>query len=539
MKNIKFLFASIALSFLTFQVFGIEVNEVELETVGNEQIVFENYSGPYSVINTAQEISAIGSDLSKEISKNIETKTQVGNSKYSVIHAIDPSEKGKLDADIFIIGASSTIDHIKNIRRILSSYLKDTYSYSQKDADTIAVFITVYNAVYRGNTDYFEQKYKKVVTDNLTSDKCGIALSYKEWPGNTQIVIPLNDINGGLSSIETSVISDKQVVKSMQGEEDKGVESRKEMVDIKEREADNAQEKANEAQKKAVEETEKLQEVKQEASKAEEEAQTAQKEAQEAQKIAEENPTDEEAQKTAEEKQAVAEEKQAEAEQAQKQVEEQTQVTQEAKEEAATSQAVADTKRNEAQTERTKIAQDQQAVIKEQIANENATTVYGLKAVDELGILSELVKMNGDTGKVIKESPVTVIRSRTVFEAGENYIAIAGTNIGNGAVKLVLLDKENMEIIKESAEIVAENSVLVEDNGNYYCVIQNADNFTVAKFDSQLQPLLKSNVPVKNATPITITEKGIMVTSNTNQPILLRLNDLTKISDDSAMYDAK
>ena len=83
----------------------------------------------------------------------------------------------------------------------------------------------------------FQEKYKKVVTNNLSSEKAGIALSYKDWPGKTQIVIPLNDIKGGLSTVDTSVISDKQVVQSMQGEDDKGVESRKEMVDIKEREA--------------------------------------------------------------------------------------------------------------------------------------------------------------------------------------------------------------------------------------------------------------------------------------------------------------
>ena len=474
-NRIFFLLSSL---FLSSAVFALEVNEKELETVSPEQIVFENYSGPHSVINTADEISGIGSSLGKTVAQNLEQPSKAGSSlKYQIIHAVDPSEKGKLDADILVIGQNSTVDHINNIRRIISAYLSQSYGYSKSDADTLAVFATVYNAVYRGNFDYFEKKYKKAVTSSITPEKAGIALSYKEWPGKTQIVIPLNDINGGLSTVDTSVISDRQVVKSMQGEDDKGVEARKDMVDIKEREAENAQEKASSAQKKAVEESNKLKETQEEAK--------------------------------------------------------------QAKEEAAQAQSVADTKRTEAQNERKEIAQDQQQIIKEENENKNAEVVWGLKNVDDLGVLSELVKLNSENGKVIKESPVTVIRSRTIYETENGFIGIAGTTIGTGAVKLVLLDKDNMEIIKESTEEVSENSVLVESNGEYYCIIKDNENWCTGKFNSDLQLLLKSPVQVKQATPITITQKGILVTDSFNRPALLKLNDLSKIYDEKEAMNAK
>lgn len=529
--KINKLFAATVLSLFTVSLFAVEVNKKELESVSEDAVVFENYTGPHSVINTAAQISGIGSSLGKVISKNVEEKGTAGTvARYQVIHAVDPSETGKLDADIFVIGTSSTIDHIKNVRRIIAGYLAQTYGYSAADANTIATFVTVYNAVYRNKLNVYQQKYKKIVTDNLSQEKCGIALSYKEWPGNTQIVIPLNDVKGGLSSVDTSVISDKQVVKSMQGEEDKGVESRKQMVDIKEREADNAQEQANAAQKKATEETAKLNEAQAKAEQAEKDAVDAKMAAEEAKQKAEENPEDKQAQKEAEEAQEKAEEAQKEAEEQKQSVIEQAEKAEEAKEEAAAAQAKADTKRTEAQSERTSIAQDQQTLVREQTVNESAPSVYGLKAVDELGVLSTLVKLNATNGNVIKESPVTVIRSRTICEAGENYIAIAGTTIGNGAVKLVLIDKENMEIVKESNETVAETSVLVENNGNYYCVIQEGSNWVVAKFNSNADNLLKSPVSVKQATPITVTSNGILVTTTSNKPVLLNTKDLTIIS---------
>ncbi len=541
MKLCKLITTALFIFTFSANVFAIEVDKQELESISAQTIVFENYTGPHSVINTASQIAGIGSEMGTTVAKSPESFLTAGSSiRYQIIHAVDSSEQGKLDADIFVIGSSSTVDHIKNVRRIIGAYLVQAYGYSQTDADTIATFVTVYNAVYRGNLSYFSSKYKKLVTDNLSQDKAGIALSYREWPGKTQIVIPLADLKGGLSTVDTSVISDKKVVQSMQEDEDKGVDSRKQMVDIKEREADNAQEKANAAQKKAVEESAKLKEEQQKAQEANKEADQAQKEAQEAQKKAEESPQDSEVQKEAEQKQKIAEEKQQAAGEQEQKVLEQEQKAQEAKEEATQAQAQADTKRTEAQSERTTIAQDQQILVREQTANENAPSVYGLRAIDDLGLLSALVRMNANTGDVIKESPVTVIRSRTIYETLDGYIAIAGITAGNGTVKLVVLDKENMEIAKESTETVAENSVLVQDGDSYYCVIQEGKNFVVAKFNSNAENLLKSPVSVKSATPLTITKNGILVTSSENKAVLLNTKDLTAVSTSTGKdYNAK
>lgn len=45
--------------------FSLEVDEKELETVSTQPVVFENYNGPHSVINSAAEIAGIGTDLGK------------------------------------------------------------------------------------------------------------------------------------------------------------------------------------------------------------------------------------------------------------------------------------------------------------------------------------------------------------------------------------------------------------------------------------------------------------------------------------------
>ena len=542
MYKSKFVKFAIALLIsLSTTAFALEVDENELKSTGTiDTVVFVNYTGPHAKIDSLNSIKKIGSDLGTVIAADPEKMTNTGAAnKYSVIHAIDPSESGKLDADILLIGPNATVDHIKNLRYIIASYLSSAYGYSEQDAETVAVFVTVYNAVYRGNTEYFTKKYKNIVNSNLTADKCGLALNYKDWPGKSQIVIPLYDVKGGLSSVDTSVISDKEVVKHMQEDDDKNVESRKQMVDIKEREAEEATEKAQEAQKKAVEEQKKLQEEKQKTQEVKKEAETAKKEAEQAKKVAEKNPNDKKAQEEAAKKQEVAEEKQEELKAQEEKQAEQEEKTEEAKETAAEKQAVADKKTNEAQEERKEIAKDQQEVIEKAIKDAATPAVYGMELTDEDQLLSTLIKVNSQNGQIIKTSPVTYIRNRTMFQAGENFIAIAGENKGNGAVKLVLLSPDTMEIAAESNEIVHENSVLIQDGTDYYCVIQDGKNWVLAKYDQELTLNLKSPVPLMSSTPVSITEAGILVTGAKGYVKLLDKSDLTEISEPVDISNAK
>ena len=519
-------------------IFSLEVDKNELNTTGNEIIEFINYTGPHKVIDSAQAIKEIGSDLGKDISLSV-SSTNGSNEKYYVVHSVTSESKDQLDADIIYIGSTATVDHVDNLRRIISGYLQSAYNYSEKDADTLAVFITVYNAVYRGKLDTFKSKYTEDVVENLSSENCGLSTNYKDWPGKSEIVIPLFDVkNGGLSTVDTSVIADSKVVDSMQEDEDRNIDSRKDMVDLKEREADESSEKAQEAQKEAVQEQKVLNETKKEAEEAKKEAEEAKKEAEEAKKVAEENPNDKKAQETAKEAEKKAEEATAKAEEKQQQVEEQQKKTDDAKEAAKEAQEIADKKQNEAQTERKEIAQDQQEIQQEKIAEAKANTEYGIIIVDEENLLSRLVKFNSDNGEIIRKSPVAVIRNRTIFEVGsegsEQFISVAGDNAGNGTIKLVLMDQDNMEITRESNETLSEDSVLVKDGDDYYCVIDDNGKWVVAKYNAELSLRYKSSIAVKSSTPITITKSGVVVTDSTGQLMLLSKTDLSAITKKSS-----
>lgn len=503
-KICKICVVSLVSFFVVSTAFAAKVNRPEIESAGGEGVVvFENYNGPHSKIDSMSSIKEIGSGIGRTVAKDSAKSGTFNNpnDKYYVIHCIDPSDTKKLDADIFVIGPNATVDHIKILRTIIASYLISAYGYSEKDASTIATFITVYNAVYRKNLDYFKGKYKDVVLTNLSQEKCGLSKKYSEWAGQAQIVIPISDLEGGLSTIDTSVISDKEVIGSMQEDDDKGVDERKNMVEIKEKEAVEATEKAQQAAKDANE---------------------ANKKAQEAAKEAAADPTNVEKQEAAKQAKDEALEK-----------------AQEAKEQ----QEKADKKQQEALLERTEIAKDQQKLLEEALAEAaNKNAVIGLKTTDSSKQMSAMVKVDGITGETIRQSPVTVIRGRTIipveYDGDEMFMAIAGDNTGNGTVKLCLIDTGNMEIQKESNETVSPYSVLVNDGDAYYCVVTTDGKYNVAKYDSNLKLLLRSAEFVTPETPITVTSKGIIATASNGVAILLDLNNLSRIKGTSSSGQA-
>lgn len=546
MKKLVFFVAAVFFAGTAFFASALEVDRAELQSASANSVVFINYTGPHQIINTAEQIRSIGSGLGASISANPERASRAGQeTRYYVIHAVDPSTTEKLDADILILGERAIVDHIDNVRRIIAAYLESAYGYSRQDAQTLAVFVTVYNAVYRGNLDAFKQKYKTVVTNNLTADKAGLALNYAEWPGKTQIVIPLSDLrSGGLSTVDTSVISDTKVIESMKKEPDKKIDERKSMVTIKEKEAEQSQAKAEQAQKQATEAKKEASDTKKEAAEAKkivtvekQKLEETKKEAETAKQKAAENPKDAEAQKAAteakkeavkqEEKVAAAETKAAETEKKAADAEKKADTLEK---QAEAAQIVADKKQSEAQKERIEIAKDQQQLIRESAGLDSViNAAYGLKISDEKEQLSTLVLVDTKTGRTVKESPVTVIRNRVVYSAGKEYIAVAGKTGGNAAVRLVKLDEKNMEIVAQSDEILAANSVLVKDGAFYYVVIQDGKNYVAAKYDGNLKQVSKSNVAVMPATPITVTADGVMVTDTYGFAKLLKADDLQGI----------
>ncbi|MBO7638782.1 MAG: hypothetical protein J6S91_07380, partial [Treponema sp.] len=429
-------------SALLVSAFALNVDEVELKVPGSvDAVQFENYGGPHAHIDTADAIVNIGAELGRDVAADLEKSEYYRpNAKYSLIHVVDPSVTEGRDADILVLNETAGVDHIKNLRRIVTGFLQAAYNYNREDAEVIATYVTVYNAVYRQQIQVFQERYKPAVLEYLDADKVGLSTNWEDWAGKTQIVIPLNDVNAGISVVDTTTITDENVVEALRQEEDKAIDLREDMTDLKQREATSATEKAQEAQKDAT--------VQRNAGNTEQAAQSA---------------------KT-----------------------------------ATTQQQIADRKNIEVRNDTAAIVEDKNILNGTTVAEvDNTNNVTGLFVVDESRSLYTLITVNGMTGEVIRRSPVKQIKGKlvyivdniTVVQDGETasydkmFLTVCGVNDGHSATRLCLIDSDKLELRKQSDQILSDTTEFLRSGDSYFVVVSASDGYHAAVFDKNLNML--------------------------------------------------
>jgi hypothetical protein len=233
------------------------VSRDELNTTTGTVDFESNVTMP-DTINTHDEIREIGMVLAqgvRDAEGNRRFNVRIGPpDRYSIIETVGRRNESGLSADIIELGVNTGVDHIRNLRTIISGFLENSYNYTREEADELAVLVTVYNAVNRKNISRFTGYYQKSVADRLDKDRVGLAVSFREWPGRTQIVIPLyspaNDDNYQIS-VET-IVEDENVRKALEKETVK-IDTERAVREQKARE-ETAKQEADAARKRAEEE---------------------------------------------------------------------------------------------------------------------------------------------------------------------------------------------------------------------------------------------------------------------------------------------
>ncbi len=476
-----------------------QVNEEEMQNL--PQIIFINFEGPHARIDTREQIFQIGAGLGRQVAAG--NNGEVGGlSRYFVIHIISDAEDGKIDADIFGIGVDAGVDHIRNLRTIIQGYLQEAYSYSAEDAALLAEFITVYNAVYRGNWDYFLNRFKSPVIGSLVRDKAGLSIRFDEWPGRTMMTIPLG--HGGLSSIDTTSVTDSRVIEEMRKEDDRSVPQRQGMVDLMEREADQAEQQAQAMNEAADEEEKAIAEERQQV--AEQRQQT--QEAQEAGTITEEE----------------AAQQQQEADAKEEELDQREEAAAEQREEARRLEEFAEQKNEEAQQARQEIAEDQQAAI----AQEAQDSILGAMIVKPLPTMMGRIVSLSPEGEEIKRSPVDTIHTRTITFVDGKIIAIAGEPVGRGAVRLIEINRNNLEMAKQGEDNIQIGSLLWVNGSNLYAItLDDGDSF-LARFDTNLVLQAKSAMQVHVGAAVVVQQGRLLTQAEDGSVLMLNPADLTE-----------
>jgi Uncharacterized protein conserved in bacteria len=579
------LFLALASSFAFSQGTSLSPDRGELASAGSANVVFVNYEGPSARIDSRAAIEGIGIGLGREIASRAASIPQGSaagapleageGARYKVIRAADPSVKEGLDADILILGPDARVDHVRNLRWIIAGYLRAGWGYADKDSYALATFITIYNAVHRGDMKYFGAKYKAVVGSQLDAASAGLALNYAEWPGKSRIVVPLSSgaAPGRIGAVDTGAISDKAVVESLKAQADKGVPDRQALVDVKEREAAQKQSEADAKKAEAAQAEAKLAQ-----DKAKAESDRAALEADKA-KAASASGASTNAQGTATSPNASAAPVQgggaqgtvspnasgagaqaaqggasqatasqgAEASGAPSQAEltkreaaigaEEASVKAEAaqvaakKEEAAAAQSAADAKKEEAAADRKDITADQKTVIAAQVAEKGAAAASGVflfRVGNDAAHLGQIVLVDPAKGTVIRASRMNSLHLRSMIELADAFVVVAGEEGKASGVKLVRLDKASLESVAEdSADMYPESDLMASGDAIYGIVAALDGTYYAARFAAvDLSEAARSKDPVAPYSSIRKAGDAIALQSSSGSFLLLKPDSL-------------
>jgi len=576
----KYIFTIVLILFCT----SLFSYEVDIEEIKSKKIDFINYTGRGSKSESVSEIKSIGYRLSYIVKNGNDDSLSRFNMKYSIIRAISKDDKEKLSADIIFIDKNARVDHIKNVRRIISAYLEGMYGYTEKESDTIAIYTTYYNALYRGNTGYFSSKYCNTVMKHITEENAGLSTLWSDWPGKTAIIIPLTEQNkrGEIGGIDPFVISDDKVKEGVKKEKDnKNIKN--EMVNIKEKDIDKSRknldqekkkledrkketgdqkkkieekkiqtEKKKEEIKKEKEETSKIKEPEKRKAKEEEIKKREDDVKKEEKKITEDEKKvsqDENKNKKDEKEIVKKEEEIKKKEEDVKKEKTDTATPDKEKTSGETKDTVKDNKPEEKTAVKDEILKKKEEALKkkekeldkreDKLRDKDVSKeVFGLKIYYlevkeymEGGHYNNVMYMiNTTTKKIDFKSPVTTICGRRydVFSGGIAVITHTGTH--QAGHRLTLLDRETLKATKTGGDNIFWRSFIEIKDSFIYAVIKEQENFYLGKFDTDLKLVAKSSEKINENTFITFFDKYIYINREDKTIIVLNIDDL-KLSD--------
>jgi hypothetical protein len=361
--------------------------------------------------------------------------------------------------------------------------------------------VTIYNAVHRGELSFFQERYKNIVTDNLSEEAAGISTLYSDWPGATELVTPLSEgaRPGRLGTIAPLELTDDMLIEQLRRRPDMGLEERRELVDFLERVIEERREEIAQEREEIEEQREQIQER--------EEAPAEEEPTEEPEEAPEEEPTEE----PAPEDEAPEEPADDEAEEAPTEEE-----LDQREEELDQEEEEVDQLEDEVREEREQIAEDTEQQIaeaeaeaeQEEEAGEPTPVTFVLSRREGGAVLRQLVRVQPLTGEVLVESPLATVTSANFVVVGGNPVVIADYE---GSSRLVELDSDSLEVRSAGEREIATGGYLVSADSALYAAVRDEGEWYLGRFDEALELRERSADPISPESYIHVAGQRVFV----------------------------
>jgi len=492
---------------------GLEVDSEELAPYIDAPIEFQNYEGPHEAVQTRDEILGIGLSIGEQFTPEFGQFSYFG--VYTVIHAVDPETPTGLDADIMLLSEQARVDHIDNFRLIISGYLQSAYDYNEADAGLLAEYVTIYNAVFRGELEFFEERYKPIVFEHLSEDSVGLSTLYSDWPGGTELVIPLSDDArpGEIDAVSPYALLDAEVREQLRTREDRGIATRKSMVEFLERVIEERIEELDREvarlERDRAELSEREDELTEELRDLEDRREMDEFRERDLERIAE---IEEELEELTE-REVELDERAEEVAELEEEVEELTETVREERE------AIADDTR-----EMMEIEEELAALPDEPEEPEEPEQAWFI--ISESAERGSLVRVVADTGEPADDldefGPVWGRRFETV---DQDAVVIADND---GSTRLLRVSPDDMQVLARSDHEVSRESMLVlrTDENRFYAIVRAEGEWYLGRFDRDLQLSTRSAEAVRPDSVIMFAGNRVYVQGRDDRVLALDRADL-------------
>jgi hypothetical protein len=517
--------------------YRVDVEEIKKA----KKVEFQNYRGKLSKKERVTEIRAIGKKLAGAGDKGWVRF----HMKYSLIHARSGKDTGKLGADIFSIDKDARVGHVKNIRRIIAGYLSAMYGYSSRDAGALALFLTYYNAVYRGDVEYLNQRYRAEVMKHVNRKNAGLAMKYTQWPGNTRMLIPVTSDpgRGRLDSIDADIITGDHTRREIR-KDDTHIPERKDMVDLKKRVLEKDKKKLREEKRKLKEEKRDLEEKRKEQEEqkrdvAEEKKKTPGETTQGEIKKKEEEIKKEEKEIRKKEREVVRKEDRIEQEE--EEITEREEKLKEEEKEIEEDELRRDIAKEPDKAKKKLLEKEAELDAREDRLREEKSDekIFGLKLyylkINEYleggHYNNELIMIDAASRKVLFSSPVTNIcgRKYDVFSGGVIVITHLGSH--KEGHRLTLVDRETLKALKHGSDHIFWRSFVEVREGSIYAILYDDGRHFLGRFNEDLKLVARSKVEIDRDTFISFFEDSIYINRKDKAVIVLQRDDLSLVGE--------
>lgn len=152
---------------------------------------------PKSEYNTREEIKNMGRRLARTVLRLEKQKS------LSPIYAYgEPDKKYRVSrvyesellpgSDVLYLAPNAKVTTAKALFFIVSGYLEEAFSLSEKTSDSLAEKICYWNTNHYDEKNYFAGRFSPDVINAFAGETAviGLADSYKNWAGHTRIIIP-------------------------------------------------------------------------------------------------------------------------------------------------------------------------------------------------------------------------------------------------------------------------------------------------------------------------------------------------------------